>query len=324
MTNSRKNNGFDVLIIGGGPAGLSALLWCNDLKMDALLLESGNELGGQLLHIYNPITNYPGRFAQNGREMTRHFLASVGDISKNVRLNSRVVSFDASSIAATLESGEVIKARSAIIATGVRRRKLGIPGEQEFVGRGILESGARDRETVKGKRVAIIGGGDAALENALILSEYAEKIYLIHRRNEFSARNEFISQTKAKNNIETLTDTIATSINGDDGMRSISIVDRIGARQAEIEIDALLIRIGVEPRSELFRCSGAIDESGYLTVNHVCQTSSSCVYAVGDVANPVAPTISTAAGTGALAIKTFHSFHADQVASFIPSKFPKF
>jgi len=168
MTNSRKNVGdLDVLIIGGGPAGLSALLWCQDLNMSALLVESGDELGGQLLKIYNPITNYPGRFARDGREMAEHFLASLGDLTGRVRLNSKVVSFDAGNILATLESGEVLKARAAIIATGVRRRKLGIPGEDDFVGRGILESGAKDRESVKGKRVAIIGGGDAALENAL-------------------------------------------------------------------------------------------------------------------------------------------------------------
>lgn len=305
MTNSRKDlDELDVLVIGGGPAGLSALLWCNDLKLSCLVLESGGELGGQLLHIYNPITNYPGRFAENGREMVRHFLTSLGDISKNVRLNSKVVSFDANKIAATLESGEVLKARAAIIATGVRRRKLGIPGEKEFVGRGILESGTKDRDTVKGKRVAIIGGGDAALENALMLSEQANKIYLIHRRDGFSARHEFISQAKAKDNIEMLTDTISTSISGDDRVRSITIAHRMGGGSREIEIDAVLIRIGVEPNSELFRGKLDCDENGYVFANNRYETNVLSVFAVGDIANATAPTISFAAGMASAAIKT--------------------
>src|ERR1051325_11189260 len=129
----------DVLIIGGGPAGLSALVWCNDLGLSAILLDRGSELGGQLLWIHNEIKNYPGRITKNGPEMRDHFLSNFDHIEEQVMLNAEVVSFDASTVTATLADGKSIRASYAIIATGLRRRRLGIPGEDEFVGRGILE-----------------------------------------------------------------------------------------------------------------------------------------------------------------------------------------
>src|SRR3954467_8381273 len=180
MTNS--SNGTtqrDVMIIGGGPAGLSAFLWCHDLGMTSILIEKQSEVGGQLLSIHNPITNYLGRTATNGREMLGHFLSQIEDLQTRAILNTSVVEFDPNKIVATLSNGQTLEARAAILATGVRRRRLGVPGENEFVGRGILESGARDKNSVTGKHVAIIGGGDAALENAMILSGYAEKVFVI-------------------------------------------------------------------------------------------------------------------------------------------------
>jgi thioredoxin reductase (NADPH) len=300
----------DVLIVGGGPAGLTALLWCNELGLSATLIDRRSELGGQLLWINNEIRNYPGRITKNGRELRDHFLSNF-DSLEQVRLNSEVVSFDASKISATLGDGTVLTARSAIIATGLRRRRLGIPGESEFVGRGILESGAGQRELAKGKRVAIIGGGDAALENALILSEFAEKVFLIHRRSQFRARQEFVEQLKQKNNVEILFDYIVTSIRGDESVRLVEVTSNIpdnrrssDVASTSISVDLVLVRIGFEPNTELFRNQLDLDANGYVVVDHTGQTSTANVFAVGDVTSRETPIIAGAVGAAAIAVKS--------------------
>jgi thioredoxin reductase (NADPH) len=299
----------DVLIIGGGPAGLSALLWCNDLGLSATLLERGSELGGQLLWIHNEIKNYPGRITKNGREMRDHFLSNFNRIKNQVMLNAEVVSFDASTVTATLADGSLVMARYAIIATGLRRRRLGIPGEDEFAGRGILNSGAGQREFAKGKRVAVIGGGDAALENALILSEFAEKIYLIHRRDTFKARESFVDQVRRTSNIKLLLDQTVTAINGDDVVRSIEI--KSTPETHTIAIDLVLIRIGYTPNTEILRGQIELNESGYLIVEGSFETTCPNVFAIGDIARAVSPTISTASGSGTAATKAIFSAIAD-------------
>jgi thioredoxin reductase (NADPH) len=303
----------DVLIKGGGPAGLSALLWCNDLGLSAILLERGPELGGQLLWINNEIKNYPGRIAENGREMRDHFLTNFDDIEEEVMLNAEVVSFDASTISATLADGRSVKARFAIIATGLRRRRLEIPGEDEFVGRGILESGAGQRHLAKGKRVAIIGGGDAALENALILSEFADKVYLIHRHDTFKARESFVEQAKGTRNVEILVNRTATSINGDDVVHSIDVTSHFETQT--IPIDLVLVRIGYLPNTEIFRGQIDLDESGYVVIKYNGETSRPKVFAVGDTVGFVFPTVCIASGSGATAAKAISSLiaYADHI-----------
>src|SRR3954469_11623347 len=155
MTNSSNNPARkDVLIIGGGAAGLSAFHWCHELGMSCVLLEQHRELGGQLLSVHNPILNYLGRTAANGRELLGYFLAQIEDLENGAIINDPVIEFDPQQIRATLSGGRVAETRSAILATGGRRRRLGIPGEKEFVGRGILESGALEKRSVTGKRVA--------------------------------------------------------------------------------------------------------------------------------------------------------------------------
>jgi thioredoxin reductase (NADPH) len=302
MTKSSKSpDKTDVLIIGGGPAGLSAFKWCAELGMSAVLVESKSEFGGQLLSIHNPITNYLGRTASNGREMLGHFLSQIDGLERGAVLNAAVVEFDAQNIAATLSNGQTVQARAAIIATGVRRRILNVPGESEFTGRGILESGALDKTSVKGKRVAIIGGGDAALENALILSEFAEKVYVIHRRSEFSARPEFVKPASVHSKIEFILSSVVTALKGTETLSSIEL--RTGSSNRSIQVDAALIRIGVQPNSDIFSGIFNLDISGYIEVDEIGATIISNVFAAGDVVFQISPTVQSSTGSAATAVK---------------------
>jgi thioredoxin reductase (NADPH) len=298
----------DVLIIGAGPAGLSAATWCSDLGLSAVLIEREPDIGGQLNSIYGPIENYMGVRAQNGREMLSHFRETVGRFCFLQLVKTEVTGIDLSSMCVRLGNGEGIDFRSLIIATGVRRRRLGIPGEMEFRGKGVIESGVRERSRVAGKDVVIVGGGDAALENALILSESAGSVKVVHRRSDLTARAEFLSKIEARDNIELLLETAVTRIVGDSNVSAVELESMSTGRTWTLHADVVLIRIGVEPNAELMRGIVELDDLGYIKVNALCETSVAGVFAVGDVANPISPTLSTAVGTGATASRLLHRF----------------
>jgi thioredoxin reductase (NADPH) len=301
----------DVIIIGGGPAGLSAAFWCAELGLDAVLLERGPELGGQLLWTYNPITTYPGIKASNGHEMRDKFLDHAEhfpfELHKGVDIET--VSIDDREVG--LSDGRRFNGSDLVIATGVRRRELGIEGEKEFVGRGILVSGAKDKATVAGKRVVVIGGGDAALENAIMFAEAgAERVVVVHRRPEFSARSEFMTRARELPAIEFKAPATAKALLGDDVVTGVVVEDSSTRATETIAADAVLIRIGVEPNSDFLSGGIDLDSRGYIVVDANCRTSRENVYAVGDVAHPIAQTISSAVGTGAAAAKMIvHSLH---------------
>jgi thioredoxin reductase (NADPH) len=300
---SDKIQSYNVVIVGGGPAGMSGALWCADLKLKCVVLERESEFGGQLLTIYNPITNYLGLQTRNGREMHERFIQQLENRAIDLRNDVKISEVELTRKTVTTDSGDSFAADAIIIATGVRRRELGIPGEHEFADRGVLESGSKERELTSGKRVVIIGGGDAALENALILSDSASEVIVAHRRATFSARREFIEAASQKEKVRFLMETEVVSINGREHVESVDTRDASGTTST-ILCDYVLLRIGVTPNSELFTEYLQHDRGGYLIVDSESKTSASGIYSIGDVANPVSPTIATAVGTGAAAVKT--------------------
>ena len=298
--NAKKK--YEVVIIGGGSAGMSAALWCSDLGLGSVLIEKNDELGGQLSMIHNPIKNYLGLTTRNGMEMREHFLRSIEAADFDLVIGKAVVSADLQERLVELQDGSAFEAEAIIIATGVRRRKLGVEGEDDFAGRGILASGAKEAKTVKGKKVLIVGGGDAALENALILSEYADSVTLVHRRNEFTARNEFLERAKNLHNVTWITEHIVERFHGSDSLEGATLRSVINDSSKEIRCDFCLVRIGVQPNSELFSSQLDVDNRGYINVDPDCRSSIENVYAVGDAANPRALTISSAVGNAAVAV----------------------
>ena len=297
---------FDVIILGGGAAGLSAALWCADLGIKSVVLEHKEVSGGQLHWIHTPIRNYPVIETTNGSEFLNRLLDQLTRRDADIRTCSAVANVDIVERRIVLEAGQAFHAKALIIATGVRRRKLGVDGEDKLVGKGILETGQTDRELQKGKRVAIVGGGDAAFENADALSQYAEHIYLLHRSSSFSARRSFIDKVSRNPVIELITDARVRGFGGNEHLETVEYFDAKGTTHSLV-IDAALIRIGVEPNTEVFQDRLALDPRGYIIVNRLGETSAKLVFAIGDVANPTAPTLASAAGMAATAVKTILS-----------------
>jgi thioredoxin reductase (NADPH) len=288
---------FDAIIIGGGPAGLSALFWCHELGSRAALIERNTEAGGQLLRTFNPITNYMGVKATDGNSLRDIFVEQAGKGGELIT-GVEVIKADLESKTVVLSSGQSYSGRSMIIATGVRRRDLGVPGESEFYGRGVLESGVKARHDVHGKTVLIVGGGDAAIENASILSEKAAKVIVVHRSGRFRARESLITQAKSKSNIVFMTDSEVTKISGGQTVNSVLVRDVLSGRISTVTIDAVLVRIGVKPNTELFQDQIDRDSFGYIKVDSLTSTTMKCVFAVGDVVNRIGPTINAGVGQG--------------------------
>jgi thioredoxin reductase (NADPH) len=274
-----------------------------ELGLEAVLLEKDKEFGGQLLRTFNPINNYLGIRVAQALELRDRFLSQVNEHGGNVVSKAEVTQCDLVQKTVGLSDGTIFSGRSIIIATGVRRRKLGIPGEEAFKGRGVLESAVKAKDEIAGQTVLIVGGGDAAIENALILSEKAEKVIIVHRRKVFTARPEFIEKARMTDNIEFRTNAHLTAINGKNKVETAEICGPLSDSVSRLDVDAVLIRIGTEPNSELFRGQVRMDGNGYIIIAPDTSTDIQGVFAVGDVANPLAPTISAAVGQGAIAAR---------------------
>jgi thioredoxin reductase (NADPH) len=297
----------DVIIIGAGPAGLSAALWCDELGLDTVVLEQKEQTGGQLHIIHGPIENYPGVYAKDGQEFFERYSDRTADAEFDLWTNVEIENVDLKAKRVRLRSGEELQSICIIIATGVRRRQLGIPGETEFAGHGIIESASRDRNEFAGKDVCVIGGGDAAAENALLLAEVCPTVTLVHRRKTLRARPTFVQQLQSHHCLTVFTESVVTRILGDGEVEAVEILRKDALKPFQMAVQGVVIRIGVEPNTEIFQGQLQLDNEGYAAVNGRQETDVVNVFAIGDVANPLAPTISSAAGAGATAAKVIAS-----------------
>jgi thioredoxin reductase (NADPH) len=296
----------DVLIIGGGPAGISAAVWCKRLGVDCLLLEEQAQLGGQLFTIYNEIIDYPGIQAENGIEMQRKMVQHFMDMDCLYEVNTKVISIDERSKTVKVKQQETEKEISytyLILATGSSQRKLGVPGEQQMIDRGEVYSASADGERLKGKRVALIGGGDRAFEGAHLLASQAKQVYLIHRSTHFKAREQYVEKVLSDPGVKVMTDTEVTAIHGKHHVTSIDLKSK-NSECKNLSVDAVLIRLGIAPNVELIKEKVTTTQSGLIVINEVHQSSDPSIYAIGDACTtPLFSSISSSAGQGAIVAK---------------------
>ncbi|NGY83025.1 NAD(P)/FAD-dependent oxidoreductase [Bacillus megaterium] len=296
----------DVLIIGGGPAGISAAVWCKRLGVECLLLEEQAQLGGQLFTIYNEIIDYPGIQAENGIEMQRKMVQHFIDMDCLYEANTKVISIDECSKTVKVKQQETEKEIGytyLILATGSSQRKLEVPGEQQMIDRGEVYSASADGERLKGKRVALIGGGDRAFEGAHLLASQAKQVYLIHRSTHFKAREQYVEKVLSNSSVKVMTDTEVTAIHGKHHVTSIDLKSK-NSECENLSVDAVLIRLGVAPNVELIKEKVTTTQSGLIVINEVHQSSDPAIYAIGDACtNPLFSSISSSAGQGSIVAK---------------------
>lgn len=294
---------FDVIILGGGPAGASSLLWANSLGLQAVLLEPATELGGQLLHMVHRVIDYPGLIADNGRHLRDEFEMQLRELKLDYRLGCRLeaINLDQRTLRC---NGELLTAKAIILATGARKRRLGIPGEDRFaISGGVSFSATRDHSLYAGKNVCVIGGGDSAVENSLILSRVCPQVTLIHRSGHFRARAEWLREARQTANITFLTGFQPTAIEGGQTVERLIVEEIASGKLRAIATEGVFVRVGIAPNTEAFRGQIALDEAGYIIADQRQRTSADWIYAAGDVCKPVCLSVATAVGHGAIAAK---------------------
>lgn len=296
---------YDIIIIGGGPGGLTAGIYAGQAGKKTLILEKVIA-GGQTAQI-NDITNYPGFLSVNGFELS--------DIMKKQAINAGVDFKREEVVSAVLDTEiKVIKthkseysAKNIIIATGAFARELEVDGEKKYLGRGLSYCATCDGNFFKGKRVAVVGGGNSSMDDCIYLSNIAEKVYLIHRRDEFRSSENMTNKVKTLANegkVEIIINSVVTKIAGNEFLESIDIYNKKDNTTKTLNIDGLFVAIGRKPDTEIFAGALELNDGGYIVTDERMRTSLKNVYAVGDVRNTPLKQIVTACGDGAIAVNT--------------------
>lgn len=289
----------DVIIIGAGVAGLTAAIYAQRAGLHAIVLDKGT-YGGQVA-ITNEIENYPGIQSVTGVELATAVYQQATAQGAEIRFEEVVsVQLNGTSKNIATSAGEYA-AKVVILANGAKRRKLGIPGEEEFTGRGVSYCATCDGAFFRGKEVAVVGGGNTAIEDALFLANLCAKVTLIHRRESFTAEPPLIKAIQSKENVEILYNSAVEQVEGGNVMEHITVTNRKNDIRAKIPVNALFIAIGYEPDNSLFSPPVVLDEKGYFRAGEDCRTNIPGVYAAGDCRAKVLRQIITAASDGAIA-----------------------
>lgn len=292
---------WDIIIIGGGPAGLTAGIYASRARLDTILLEKLLP-GGQMMTTAG-VENYPG-FPEGitGPELMVNFEKQARRLGLKVETAevTRLVSEKGRIQVATREKGDFY-GRAVIIATGSSPQKLGIPGEKEFLAKGVSYCATCDGPLFRDVEVAVIGGGDTALEEGLFLTKFASKVHIIHRRDQL--RGEKILQDRAFANprVHFILETVAEEICGDEVVKSIKLRNVKTNQESELELRAVFILVGTVPNTDFLKGLVSLDKGGYIIVNERCQTNISAIFAAGDVYDKVYRQAITAAGSGCAA-----------------------
>lgn len=290
----------DALILGGGMAGITAALTLHGFGLETLVVEEAHSPGGQLHEIHAPITDHPFAYGSDGARFASHVLESARRAELSILVGSPVTRVTTRTHSLTL-GNERFHARTLLIATGLRRRCLGIPGERELLGRGVSLSANRDRTVYAGKPVIVIGGGTGAVEDALLCLEVGCQVTLLHRSARFRARTDFLARARKDPGIRMITNAVPRRILGKDSVEGVEYRAKGSRITRTLKADGVFVRIGWEPRTELLRGQLTLDRGGYVRAGAGGATAVRGVFAAGDVCSPRCPTIANAAGQGAAA-----------------------
>lgn len=295
---------YDVFIIGGGAAGMSAAIYTCRKKLKTAIVTV--DIGGQT-NLAKRIENYPGVDSQHGYSLMKKFLEQAVKLGSEL-IYGRAVKIEKTDngFKTTLSNNKEYESKTIILALGKVPKALGIPGEEKFVGKGVIITSSFDSINYKGKEVAVIGGGNSALEAALDLSEHAKKVYLIHRRDEFRADEITIEKIKQKENVKLILNHIPIEIKGNKEPEILTIQDINNNELKELRISNIFVEIGLMTDSSLVKHLVKTNEKNEVIVNEKCETSQPGIYAAGDITQtPYKQTI-VSAGEGVKAALEVH------------------
>jgi len=289
---------YDILIIGGGPAGLTAAIYAlrNDLKVGILESEAP---GGKMVYTAT-IENYPGYEKIAGPDLALSMFNQVMNLGVDY-IGEKAESIKKADGRFLVKGEREYEARTVIIATGTKNRKLGIPGEEEFSNRGISWCAICDGSLYRNKEVAVVGGGNSAFEESIYLSGIVKKVYLIHRRDEFRADGRIVEKVRGIKNIELILNTVVLEFVGEDGLQEMVLKNLKTGDVSRLKVEGCFEYVGLLPATDFVRDLGVTDADGYIPVNEAMETKIPGLYAVGDVVSKKVRQIVTAVNDGAIA-----------------------
>lgn len=292
---------YDVIIIGAGPAGLTSALYASRSGLKTMLIEKGIP-GGQLLNT-DLVENYTGSGTIKGSDLASHMEKDAFKFgAENVFGDVKIIEVDEfTNLRLVYTRNKVYRAKTIIISTGTTNKKLGVPGEQKFAGRGVSYCAVCDGAFFRNKKLAVVGGGDSAVEEGLYLTQFADKVTLIHRRDELRAQKILQDRFFANPKTDIIWDSNVISIDGEKGVESLSIVNSKNNEKSELKSAGAFIYIGLLPNTDNFLDLGITNEEGFVRTDHLMQTEINGIYAVGDVRDTPLRQIATAVSDGAIA-----------------------
>jgi len=311
---------YDVIIIGSGPAGLSASIYAKRAGLKALTLEKSPMSGGQVLNTYE-VDNYPGLPGINGFDLGMKFREHADKLGCEFReaelISIRPIGEEESGELAAASFGEKTRthkgyrlttdqgelcARTVVAAAGATHARLHVPGEEEFAGMGVSYCATCDGAFFRGKTAAVVGGGDVAVEDAVFLARGCSKVYLIHRRDELRAAAVLQKEVMSLPNVEIIWDTVVERIEGEDQVESLFIKNVKTGKEEKLPVQGVFVAVGIIPMGEVFRTVAECDQKGYLIAGEDCATTAPGIFAAGDVRGKKLRQIVTAVADGANAI----------------------
>lgn len=298
---------YDVIIVGAGPAGMTAGVYTSRGNMTTLMLERGMP-GGQMANT-EEIENYPGFESILGPDISTKMFDHAKRFGAEYAYGDVTKIEDGREFKTIHVGDKIYKARAIILTTGAEYRKMGIPGEEELTGRGVSYCAVCDGAFFRNKEIVVIGGGDSAVEEGSYLTRFANKVTIIHRRDTLRAQKIVQERAFANEKIDFIWDTTVKQVNEKDGkIGSITLQSTVDGSEREMETEGMFIYIGLDPLTEPFKDLGILDENGYIETNDIMETKIPGIYAAGDVREKLLRQVVTATGDGSIAAQAAQKY----------------
>ncbi len=292
---------YECVIVGGGPAGLTAGIYCARAKIKTLLIEKEN-LGGQIA-LTDLVENYPG-FPEgiSGKELTLRMKRQAEKFGLNIMRNEAInLYMEGEKKIVTLKDKVDIKTLSIILTLGVKHRKLNVPGEKEFINRGVSYCATCDGPLFEGMDVAVIGGGDSAVQESLFLTKFCRRVFLVHRRGKLRAKEYLQERMFSNEKIVFLPNRVVKRIEGKDFVERIILFNKEKETDEELKVNGVFIFIGMEPNTDIVKGKINLDERGYIITDEKMRTNIKGVFAAGDCRSGSTGQVAVAVGEGCIA-----------------------
>ena len=290
---------FDIIIVGAGPAGLTAAIYGRRASKSVLVLEA-KAWGGQIINTPD-IENYPVVAHISGFDFANQLYEQAKALGAEIVLDKVVELRDLGDRKEVVTPRQTYEARTVILATGSENRKLGVEGEDRLVGRGVSYCATCDGNFFRRRDVAVVGGGNTALEDALYLADLAEKVYLIHRRDQFRGEETTVAKLKKRENVEMIYNAVVTRLLYEKRLTGIEVTDKLDGSVRTLALQGLFVAVGRIPENENFRSLVELDPSGYAVADESCHTRTPGVFVAGDNRTKAVRQLVTAASDGAVA-----------------------